>query len=251
MTGPDLEWNAPVEPFTILGNIHYVGMDGIGAYLITTEQGHFVLDGGFAQSAPQIIASIDALGFGIHDVRYLLNSHAHYDHAAGLARLQRESGAEMVASRADHLALETGRFPYGPSADVAFPPVRVDRVIEDGDTLTLGAVTLKAHVTAGHTPGCTSWSMDAAGADGTPHRALFHCSATVAGQSLAPPAYPTIVEDFRTTFERVRGIQAERRARQLAGDANAFVDAQALQTFNTRLERAFEAELARQTEAAR
>lgn len=265
LVGADLEWNTPFEPFTIIGNIHYVGIDGIGAYLITTPDGHFLLDGGFAQSAPQIIANIETLGFDIGDVRYLLNSHAHYDHAAGLARLQRESGAAMVASEADRAALEAGRFPYGPSSNVSFPPIRVDRVVGDGETLTLGGVTLTAHVTPGHTPGCTSWSMDVVGADGAPHRAFFHCSATVAGQSLVPPAYPAIVEDFRATFERVRGIEAdvvlanhpgfidlkERRARQIAGDADAFVDADALQTFNTRLERAFEAELARQTQAAR
>jgi metallo-beta-lactamase class B len=260
LTGADLEWNARVEPFTVIGNIHYVGVEGVGAYLITTPDGHFLLDGAFAQSAPLIIDNIERLGFEIGDVRYLLNSHAHYDHAAGLARLQRASGAVMVASAADRGPLEAGRFPYGPSAGVAFPPVRVDRVIGDGETLTLGGVTLTAHLTPGHTPGCTSWSMDVSGADGARHRAFFHCSATVAGQSLDPPAYPSIVADFESTFARIRGIDADvlltnhpslmdieaRRARQIAGDANAFLDAAALDALNDRLESAFRAELARQ-----
>jgi metallo-beta-lactamase class B len=260
LTGADLEWNARVEPFTVIGNIHYVGVEGVGAYLITTPDGHFLLDGAFAQSAPLIIDNIERLGFEIGDVRYLLNSHAHYDHAAGLARLQRASGAVMVASAADRGPLEAGRFRYGPSAGVAFPPVRVDRVIGDGETLTLGGVTLTAHLTPGHTPGCTSWSMDVSGADGARHRAFFHCSATVAGQSLDPPAYPSIVADFESTFARIRGIDADvlltnhpslmdieaRRARQIAGDANAFVDAAALDALNDRLESAFRAELARQ-----
>jgi metallo-beta-lactamase class B len=260
LTGDTLAWNRPFEPFNVIGDIHYVGMQGISAFLITTPDGHFLLDGGFAQSAPQIIANIERLGFDIDDVRYLLNSHAHFDHAAGLARLQRESGAQMIASAADKPALEAGRFPYGPSAPENFPPVRVDRVIADGDTLTLGGVTLTAHITAGHTPGCTSWSMHVTGADGAPHRAFFHCSATVAGQSLVPPAYPNIVEDFRSTFARVREIEAdvlltnhpgfmrmeERRARQRAGDASAFVDPEALGGLNDALERAFLAELARQ-----
>lgn len=257
-------WTTPVEPFTVIGNIHYVGMEGLSAFLITTPEGHILLDGGPAQSAPLIIASIERLGFDIKDVRYLLNSHAHYDHAGGLARLQRESGAVMVASAADRGPLEAGRFPYGPSEGVTFPPVRVDRVIGDGETVRLGRVTLTAHLTAGHTPGCTSWSMDVTGADGAAHRAFFHCSATVAGQSLAPPAYPSIVADFRSTFARVRDIDADvlltnhpelmdlegRRARQLAGEANAFVDAQALAALNERLEAAFNRELARQAEAA-
>lgn len=260
LTGHDLEWNAPVEPFNVIGNIYYVGMEGISAFLITTPEGHFVLDGAYAQTAPQIIANIEQLGFDIGDVRYLLNSHAHYDHAAGLARLQRESGAQMVASEADRGALEAGVFPYGPSADAPFPPVRVDRVIADGEALTLGGVTLTAHITPGHTPGCTSWSMDVADADGATHRAFFHCSATVAGQSLAPPAYPTIVADFEATFARLREMNVdvlltnhpgfmdltERRARQVAGDANAFVDPAAFAELNTALEQAFRAELERQ-----
>jgi metallo-beta-lactamase class B len=265
VTGAEVAWNTPAVPFTVIGNIHYVGMKGVSAYLITTPDGHFLLDGGLAQSAPVIIANIERLGFDIRDVRYLLNSHAHYDHAAGLARLQRASGAVMVASEADRAPLEAGRFPYGPSRDTAFPPVRVDRVIGDGDTLSLGGVALTAHFLPGHTPGCTSWSMDVTGADGARHRAFFHCSATVAGQSLVPPAYPNIVADFRSTFARVREIEADvlltnhpefmdmeaRRARQIAGDANAFVDATALGAFNDRLEAAFNTELERQTAAAR
>lgn len=265
LAGDTLAWNQPFEPFNVIGNIHYVGMQGVSAFLITTSDGHILLDGGFAQSAPQIIANVERLGFDIDDVRYLLNSHAHFDHAAGLARLQRESGAQLVASAADKAALEAGRFPYGPSESISFPPVRVDRVIADGDTLTLDGVTLTAHITAGHTPGCTSWSMDVTGADGAPHRAFFHCSATVAGQSLIPPAYPDIVEDFRSTFTRVREIEAdvlltnhpgfmdleERRERQRNGDANAFVDANALGDLNDALERAFSAELARQGAANR
>ncbi|HEX8901796.1 subclass B3 metallo-beta-lactamase [Vitreimonas sp.] len=257
------EWNNPTAPFNIIGNIHYVGAEGISAFLITTPDGHILLDGAFAQTAPQIIANVERLGFHMRDVRYLLNSHAHVDHAAGLARLQLASGAQMVASEADRGALEAGRFPYGPSEDLTFPPIRVDRVIADNETLTLGGVTLTALVTPGHTPGCTSWLMDVTGADGAAHRALFHCSATVAGQSLAPPAYPNIVSDFESTFARLRTIQADvlltnhpgfmdleqRRARQAAGDANAFVDPHALPALNARLEAAFREELARQRAA--
>lgn len=258
-------WNRAVEPFTLIGNIHYVGAEGVSSYLITTSEGHILLDGGFAQTAPQIARNVEALGFDMRDVKILLNSHAHFDHAAGLARLQSLSGARVVASAADRQALESGRFPYGPSADVSWPPVRVDRVIADGETVSLGAVTLTAHLTAGHTPGCTSWSMDVTGADGARHRAFFHCSATVAGQALVPESYPGMVDDFRRTFARVRAIDADvlltnhpgfmdleaRRARQLVGDANAFVDPAALPAFNAALERAFEAELARQQAAAR
>lgn len=253
-------WNEPFAPFTVIGNIHYVGAAGVSAFLITTPQGHFLLDGILPQSAPQIAANIAALGFDVREVKYLLNSHAHVDHAGGLAGLQRLSGARVVASAADRPVLEAGDIGYGPSAGMRFPPVRVDRVIGDGERLTLGGVTLTAHLTPGHTAGCTSWSMEVTGADGVRHTAFFHCSATVAGQSLVPESYPGMVEAFRATFARVRQMRADvflanhdnffdlagKRARQQAGDANAFVDAGELQRFNDALEAAFKAELARQ-----
>jgi metallo-beta-lactamase class B len=257
-------WASPFEPFNLIGNIHYVGTGDVASYLITTPEGHFLLDGGAPQAGPMVIAHIAALGFDIQDVKYVLNTHAHFDHAGGLARLQRASGAVMVASEGDRGALEAGRVGYGPSADWLFPPVRVDRVIGDGETVTLGGVALTAHLTTGHTRGCTSWSMDVRGANGAPHRAFFHCSATVAGHSLVPPAYPGIVENYRAMFAQVRGFEADvflgnhagfydlsaKRERQIAGDANAFVDAGELQRFNTYMENAFETELARQTAAA-
>jgi metallo-beta-lactamase class B len=260
----DAGWNAPFAPFNIIGNIYYVGAAGVSSYLITTPDGHFLLDGGIPQTAPLIKANIAALGFNIEDVKYLLNSHAHFDHAGGLASLQAASGALMVASAADEAALEAGRFPFGPSAPVAFPAVRVDQVIADAETLTLGGVTLTAHLTPGHTPGCTSWSMDVTGADGAAHRAFFHCSASVGGQTLAPESYPGMVEDYRRTFAAGRTLQADvflanhgqffdletKRARQIGGDANAFVDAGALARFTTRMETDFNAELARQQAAA-
>jgi metallo-beta-lactamase class B len=256
-------WNQPYEPFTVIGNIHYVGTAGVSSFLITTPEGHFLLDGVLPQSVSQIAANVRALGYDIRDVRYLLNSHAHFDHAGGLAGLQRLSGAVMVASAADKPVLEAGDIGYGPSRGMRFPPVRVDRVIGDGESLTLGGVTLTARLTPGHTEGCTSWSTEVTGADGARHTAFFHCSATVAGQSLAPESYPGMVEAFRATFARVRGMRADvflanhenffdldaRRARLRAGDANAFVDPDALSAFNAELEAAFEAELARQQAA--
>ncbi len=254
------EWNTPFAPFNVIGNIYYVGTAGVSSYLITSPKGHILIDGVLAQSAPQIIANVQTLGFQMRDVKYLLNSHAHFDHAAGLAALQRASGAAMVASARDKPILEAGQISFGPSAGIRFPKIRVDRVIDEGDDVTVGNVTLKAHMTPGHSPGCTSWSMDVRAKDGTQHKAFFHCSATVAGQSLAPEAYPGMVADFRATFAKVAAVKADillanhdsffdmraKRARQKAGDANAFVDAGELQKFNTELKEAFEAELAKQ-----
>ena len=251
-------WNTPYAPFKVIGNIYYVGTAGVSSWLITSPKGHILIDGILAQSAPQIIGNVKALGFNIRDVKYLLNSHAHIDHAGGLAGLQRASGATMIASAADKPFLENGDIGHGPSGGMKFPPIRVDRLIGDGGTVRLGGVTLTAHLTPGHSPGCTSWSMTATGADSVRRQVFFHCSGTVAGQSLRPEAYPGIVANFRATFAKVRKFKAdiflanhdnffdlkEKRARQIAGDANAFVDPSELQRFNTLMETRFEAELA-------
>jgi metallo-beta-lactamase class B len=248
-------WNEPTAPFTIIGNIHYVGTATVSSFLITGDNGHVLIDGVVPQSAPQIIGNIKKLGYDIADVKYLLNSHAHIDHAGGLAGLQRASGAIMVASAADKPFLEAGAVDHGPTKGVAFPPIRVDRVIADAATVKVGNVTLTAHLTPGHSPGCTSWSMPVRGADKAQHRAFFHCSGTVAGQSLVPEAYRGIVAAFFTTFATLRGQQADvflanhdnffdlggKRARQIAGDANAFVDPGEFNRFNEKMSAAFEA----------
>ena len=257
-------WNKPFAPFTVIGNIHYVGAEGASAFLITTPKGHILIDGILAQSVPQIIANIRALGFDIRDVKFMLNSHAHIDHAGGLAGLQRASGATMVASAGDRPTLEAGAIGFGPTKGMAFPPVRVDRVIADGGTVSLGGTTLTAHLTPGHTQGCTTWSMSVRGADGAPHTAVFHCSTTVAGQALVPESWPGMVAAYRATFAKLRAMKADvllaphdnffdleaRRARQIAGDANAFVDPAALGQLNDEMEKAFEAELERQKQQA-
>ncbi len=257
-------WNDPYPPFTAIGNIHYVGTSGVSAWLITTPKGHILIDGILAQSVPQIVANIRTLGFDIRDVKFLLNSHAHIDHAGGLAGLQRASGARMIASAADRPFLEAGDIGFGPSGGMKFPPIRVDRIIRNGERVTLGGITLTARLTPGHSPGCTSWETRVTGADGKRRSVFFHCSATVAGQSLVPEAYPGMITNYRTTFDRLRRMKADvflanhdnffdlaaKRARQKAGDANAFVDPAELQRFNATMEQAFDAELAQQRASA-
>jgi metallo-beta-lactamase class B len=264
-TAANMEWNTASAPFTVIGNIHYVGTKTVSAWLITTPEGHFLIDGIVPQSAPLILGNIRALGFDPADVKYLLNSHAHIDHAGGLAALKRATGAIMVASTADKPILEAGDVFYGPSMGMKFPPVRVDQVIGDGDTLSLGGVTLTAHLTPGHTPGCTSWTLPVTGADGAAHTAFLHCSATVAGQKLVPESYPGMVASYRATFDKVRSMKAdvflanhdnffglaEKRARLAGGDTNAFVNADELQAFNSAMEKAFETQLAMEEDMAR
>ena len=260
----EMRWNERMAPFTILGNVHYVGTAGIGVFLITTPEGHVLIDGALAQSVPQILDNIRTLGFEPKDVKFILNTHGHFDHAAGLAGLQRASGAKVIASAADKPYLEAGHVDHGPTKDALFPPVRVDRTVGDGDTITLAGTTLTAHLTPGHSPGCTSWSLTAKDSTGMPRKVFLHCSASLGGQSLVPPAYPGMADNYRASFAKVRAMQAdvflanhdmffglhEKRARQLAGEKDAFVDPGELQRFNARMEAAFVKTLADEQAAA-
>ncbi|ESZ85724.1 MAG: metallo-beta-lactamase [Blastomonas sp. CACIA14H2] len=260
----EMRWNERMAPFTILGKVHYVGTAGIGVFLITTLEGHVLIDGALAQSVPQILDNIRTLGFEPKDVKYILNTHGHFDHAAGLAGLQRASGAKVIASAADKPYLEAGHVDHGPTKDALFPPVRVDRTVGDGDTITLAGTTLTAHLTPGHSPGCTSWSLTAKDSTGMPRKVFLHCSASLGGQSLVPPAYPGMADNYRASFAKVRAMQAdvflanhdmffglhEKRARQLAGEKDAFVDSGELQRFNARMEAAFLKTLAEEQAAA-
>lgn len=161
---PGADWNTPAPPRRIYGNVWYVGTCGLGSVLVTGDRGHVLLDAGTGRSAPLIEANIRRLGFRLKDVRYLLNSHGHFDHAGGLARLQRATGATVVARGDDAAAIENGR---GTRTDpqylgaAPFEPSRPVRRVADGETLTLGNLALTAHATPGHTPGGTSWTWSA------------------------------------------------------------------------------------------
>lgn len=157
-------WNKPHEPHKIFGNSYYVGPAGLGSVLITSDQGHILLDGGLPQSAAVIDANIRKLGFRTEDVKFILNSHAHFDHAGGIAALQRASGATVVASSSGAEALQQGgptaddpQFNYGPNRG-KFPAVKNVRVVADGDTVRHGPLAVTMHFTPGHTPGSTTWS---------------------------------------------------------------------------------------------
>jgi metallo-beta-lactamase class B len=203
-------WRQPAEPFRVIGNIYYVGSDGLASWLIATPQGHILIDGAMAYNAPMIEANIKALGFTPSDVKILLNSHAHMDHAGGLAQLRADTHAPLFASAGDKPLLEQGVYPGAESdKSLSFPPVKVDRVIGDGQPVSLGPVTLTAHITPGHTPGCTTWTMRVA-ENGEAHQVVFLCSMTVAANRLVgKPSYPGIVEDYRRAFTAARALKAD------------------------------------------
>ncbi len=254
-------WTDTIAPFRVIDNVYYVGSAGLTAWLITTPKGHILLDVGLPQNAVLAARNIRRLGFQLRDVKILLNSHAHFDHAGGIAALKRRTHARLFASAGDREALERGVY-IGSEETAAwrFPAVRVDSVIADGATVTLGGVTLTANVTPGHTAGCTSWTMPVM-ADGARHTVIFFCSASVAANRLAPrPQYPGIIEDYRRTFVKFKAIEADvffaahselfdlpgKRARMAPDMPNPFVDAGALQRIVAEYETAFAKELARQ-----
>jgi len=258
------EWSRPVAPFHIIGNIYCVGTEDIGIYLITTPDGDILIDGGLAKTVPLIEQNIAKLGFKISDVKVLLNSHAHFDHAAGLARLKRDSGATFTASAGDAPILERGYITFGPSANYRFPRIKVDRIVKDGEQISLGGTVLTAHLSPGHTPGCTSGTMPVKEA-GVTHNAIFYCSTSVADNPLVNNSeYPTIASDYRTSFAKLRAIDAdvflaphalffhprEKLKKVKPGAPNPFVDPGELHRLVDESERNFDEELAKQQKAA-
>jgi metallo-beta-lactamase class B len=263
-------WNQPMAPFHIIGNIFYVGTAGTSAFLISTPQGLILTDGGLPESAEQIEANIRALGFDIRNVKIMLNSHAHFDHAGALAKIKRDSGARMIASEADKPFLEKGLISFGPSVADPFPPVTVDRTVKDGDTVVLGGVTLTAHLTPGHTPGCTSWTMPIAEGNEN-HNVIFFCSITGGGNPLLDnKAYPAIARDYKATFAKLKTMDADiflaphgeqfGLAKKLAamkanvgaaGAPNPFIDSNEFHSFMMLQEKQFDDTLARQQAAVK
>src|ERR1019366_9261593 len=160
----------PFPPYRIIGNVYYVGSQGLASYLITTPQGHILINSSLANSVPLIRDSIEKLGFHFSDVKILLISHAHWDHCAGSAAIKNLTGAKYMVMDADAPEIEAGgkgNFQYGNSPDMLYPPAKVDRVLHDGDEVKLGDAVLVAHLTPGHTKGCTTWTTKVAEAGRT------------------------------------------------------------------------------------
>src|SRR6266478_8983651 len=158
------DWTNPFPPHRIIGNVYYVGSQGLASYLITTPQGHILINSSLETSVPLIRESIEKLGFKFSDVKILLISHAHWDHCAGSAAIKQQTGAKYMVMEPDVAEIENGGkgdFQYGNSPDTLYKTVKVDRVLHDGDEVKLGDAVLTAHLTPGHTKGCTTWTMRA------------------------------------------------------------------------------------------
>lgn len=254
------EWNRPQEPVRIYGNTYYVGVAGLSSILIATDQGLILLDGDLPQSVPLIEANIARLGFRVRDIKFILNSHAHFDHAGGIAALARDSGAEVLVSPSGAAALRAGRAtPDDPQAGYAdskraepaiFPPVVANiRQVHDEEVLHLGHVSVTAHFTPGHTPGSTTWTWTEC-VDGRCLHIVYADSLNAISAPgfhfLADESHPDLTAGFRKSIRTVAALPCDilltvhpdlagipdKLERLQAGAANnPFIDSQACRAY--------------------
>jgi metallo-beta-lactamase class B len=249
-----------VKPFRVIGNVYYVGALEVSSFLITTPSGHILLDSGLYETVPQIKQNIADLGFRLDDVKIIINSHAHYDHAGGLALLKQLTGAKLQTTTADAALLANGgKGDFGFGDRLSYAPVTTDRTLNDGDTVELGGVTMKANVTPGHTKGCTTWTMKVTEGEKT-YDVVFVGSASVPGYNLVNnPLYPNIVADYEKTFRILKNLKCDvflaphgsffslpEKMKRLGEKTNPFIDPKGYNDYVTSTEAAFQAILKRQ-----
>lgn len=202
-------YSQPEEAFRLIGNIYYVGAKNIASYLVTTPQGHILIDTGTTEMTPVITANIEKLGFKVRDIKIMLSSHAHFDHIGGHAAMKKLTGARVMAIRQDAEALEAGK-DLSPLGDEGWAPVKVDRVLKDGDTVTLGDATLRAIWAPGHTPGCTVWTTSVPDGGRSYAVVIFGCGGPNGGVKLVGnQRFPTLVDDTMATFRKLKMLKPD------------------------------------------
>jgi metallo-beta-lactamase class B len=260
----DATWTQAFPPFHIAGNLYYVGTKALASYLVTSSNGLILINSDLEQNVPQIKASIEQLGFKFSDVKILLISHAHFDHDAGSAKIKALTGAKYMVMDADVPVVESGGkldFQYGSDASSLYPPAHVDRVLHDGDEVTLGDATLVAHLTPGHTKGCTTWTMKVKEGAKTYDVVIVGSPNVNAGYTLVGNAqYPAIAQDFQKTFRVLKALPCDiflgahgayfdmekKYEKFKAGDATAFVDPEGYKAYVAEREQAFRPALKKQ-----
>jgi Zn-dependent hydrolases, including glyoxylases len=258
------DWTEPFPPFRIAGNLYYVGSKGLATYLITTPAGHVLINSDLEANVPLIKASMEQLGFKFNDIKILLISHAHWDHDAGSAMIKRLTGAKYMVMDADVPVVESGGkadFRYGNTPASLYPATKVDRVLHDGDEVTIGDAVLVAHLTPGHTKGCTTWTMQVKDS-GKKYNVVIVGSPNVnPGYKLVGNTlYPQIATDYERMFSVLKSLPADvflgahgvyfdmeaKYAKMKAGAASPFVDPEGYKKFVADKEQEFRTELAKQ-----
>jgi metallo-beta-lactamase class B len=267
------DWSEPFPPHRMIGNIYYVGSRGLASYLITTSAGHILINSNLTSSVPLIRENIEKLGFRFGDVKILLISHAHFDHDAGSAEVKKLTGARYMVMDGDVGVVESGGksdFQYGDAPSLLYPATKVDRVLHDGDEVKLGDTVLTAHKTAGHTRGCTTWSLRVS-EGGKIYDVVIVGSPNVnPGYKLVNNTqYPEIADDYTRGFRLLKSLPcdvflgahgsyyrmeakyAQVPARLKAGEANPYIDPEGYKSYVAEREQAFLAELQKQNTAAK
>lgn len=261
LTAENAAWNKPFPPHRIADNLYYVGTSELSTYLIATTQGCLLINPSYDSTVPQILQNIGKLGFHSNDIKILLISHAHDDHAAGCARMKQLTGAKLMVMEQDAAEVEAGGKGDFQYHDQQWPPVKIDRVLRDGDKITLGDTALTAHLTPGHTKGCTTWTMRAR-LGGRERDVVIVGSPNVnpGYQLVGNKLYPGIAQDYETTFRVLKSLpcdiflgahpgyygMAAKHRKLEAGDSEAFVDPPSYRAYIEDREQAFRKELARQ-----
>jgi len=263
------DWTQPFPPYRVMGNIYYVGSRGLASYLIATPKGHILINSSLQSSVPLIRESVEKLGFRFSDIKILLISHAHWDHCAGSALVKELTKAQYMVMDADVPVVESGGktdFQYGGSPKYLYKPAKVDRVLHDGDQVKLGDAVLTAHLTPGHTKGCTTWTMRAREDSKTYDVVIVGSPNVNPGYKLVNNAlYPQIADDFARTFRVLKSLPCDvflgahgnyygmeaKFARMKAGSPNPFIDPEGYKSYVAEREQTFRAELEKQTATAK
>jgi metallo-beta-lactamase class B len=258
------DWTEPFPPFRIAGNLYYVGSKGLANYLITTPQGHILINSDLEANVPLIRASVEKLGFKFRDVRILLISHAHWDHNAGSAMIKQITGAKYMVMDADVPVVESGGkadFQYGNTPSSLYPATKVDRLLHDGDEVKLGDAVLVAHLTPGHTKGCTTWTLTVSDGGKTYNAVIIGSPNVNPGYKLVNNVpYPRIAEDYERMFRVLKSLPCDlflgahgsyfdleaKYARMKEGGPSPFIDPDGYKKFVAQEEQDFRTELAKQ-----
>lgn len=265
---PQDDYTKPFPAFRIAGNLYYVGSRGLASYLITTPEGHILINSDTEANVPMIRASMESLGFKLNDIKILLISHAHWDHCAASAMIKQLTDAKYMVMEGDVEVVESGGksdFQYGNDPTALYPATMVDRVLRDGDEVKLGDATLKAHLTPGHTKGCTTWTMKVN--DGSKLRDVV----IIGSPNMNPgyklvgsTVYPRMADDYEQTFRVLKSLSCDyflgahgsyfdletKYARLKAGVSTAFIDPTGYRKYVDEKEQAFRRELKKQKRGA-
>jgi len=262
-------WVQPFPAFKIAGNLYYVGSQDLAAYLIVTPKGNILINSNLESSPPQIKQAVESLGFKYADTKILLISHGHFDHCAGSAQVKRETGAKYEVMEQDISVVESGGrndFHYAARNSFWFPRTKVDQALHDGDTVSLGGTTLTAHLTAGHTKGTTTWTLDEQDNGRTFHVVIVGSPNVNPGYKLVDnKTYPQIAADYKHQFEVLSKLPCdiflgahggyfglhEKYDRFKSGDKNAFIDPAGYKAYIAERQQAFETELKKQSSATK